>query len=259
MITANELSRSFADVDAVSGISFHVEPGTIYGLLGPNGAGKTTALRILATLLRPTGGQATVAGFDVVENPVEVRRNLGYLTGDTGLYQRLTPVEILRYFGNLHGMAPQRITARIAELTAAFQLGEFATRRCGKLSTGQRQRTSIARAMIHDPAVLILDEPTNGLDILSSQFILQILRAERTRGKAVLFSTHILSEAELLCDRIGLLHRGRLLFEGSVAEILHHYECPSLPLAMLKAIAAVDPEAKALIETQPKSLPEPHL
>lgn len=255
MIRADQLSRSFAEVDAVTGISFQVEPGTIYGLLGPNGAGKTTALRMLATLLRPTGGQAMVAGFDVVQNPVEVRRNLGYLTGDTGLYQRLTPVEILRYFGNLYGMSPQKIDTRIQELTRAFQLTEFATRRCGKLSTGQRQRTSIARAMVHDPAVLILDEPTNGLDILSSQFILQILRTERARGKAILFSTHILAEAELLCDRIGLLHRGRLLFEGTVAEILGHYACPSLALAMLEAIAQADPEARILIETQTRLPP----
>jgi len=241
-IVVQRLMRRFEDVEAVKGVSFRVERGSIFGLLGPNGAGKTTTLRMLATLLHPTAGEANIAGFDLHKDPLSIRKSLGYLTGDTGLYGRLTPKEVCTYFGKLHQMETAQITSRIDALFADLDIHPFSDRRCGLLSTGQRQRVSIARALFHDPPVLILDEPTAGLDIVSSQFILDTLRQERERGKAILFSTHILAEAELLCDQIGLIDHGVLLETGTLAEVLERRAKPSLALAMLDAIS----EARAL-------------
>ena len=210
-------SKSFGDVFAVVDLSLSIPGGEIYGLLGPNGAGKTTALRMLAGLLSPDRGSARVAGMDA--NTTSAKRRLGYLSGSTGLFGRLTPREVLDYFGQIHGLARVEIATRLATLAPALALEGFLDRRCEALSTGERQRVSIARAVLHDPSVLILDEPTSGLDVLASRFMREFVRGERARGKAVLFSTHYLAEAELLCDRIGFLHRGRLLVEGSPAEI----------------------------------------
>jgi sodium transport system ATP-binding protein len=236
-ITVHGLVRRFEDVEAVRGVSFQVERGSVFGLLGPNGAGKTTTLRMLATLLHPTAGDANIAGFDLRKDPLSIRKNLGYLTGDTGLYGRLSPKEICIYFGKLYAMEPIKIEQRIDELFSALDIHPYSQRRCGLLSTGQRQRVSIARALFHDPPVLILDEPTAGLDIVSSQFILDTLRQERQRGKAILFSTHILAEAELLCDQIGLIDHGVLLETGTVQEVLERRAKPTLALAMLDAIS----------------------
>ena len=237
-IEVDGLRRSYGEVEAVCGLSFRVEPGSIFGLLGPNGAGKTTTLRVLATLIAPSAGSARVAGHDVVADPLAVRRALGYLTGDTGLYARLTPVELLRFFGELHALPRAALAARIDALVDSLDIGAFRDRPCGKLSTGQQQRVSIARALVHDPPVLVLDEPTSGLDILSAQYILTLLRGERDRGKAILFSTHVMAEAELLCDRIGLLHRGRLLALGTLDDLLAATGGRSLTDAFLRAIAA---------------------
>jgi len=210
-------SKSFGDVFAVVELSLSIPGGEIYGLLGPNGAGKTTALRMLAGLLAPGSGSARVAGHDA--NTAAAKRHLGYLSGSTGLFGRLTPREVLDYFGQIHGLARVEIAKRLATLAPVLALEGFLDRRCEALSTGERQRVSIARAVLHDPSVLILDEPTSGLDVLASRFMRAFVRGERDRGKAVLFSTHYMAEAELLCDRIGFLHRGRLLVEGSPAEI----------------------------------------
>jgi sodium transport system ATP-binding protein len=210
-------SKSFGDVLAVARLSLSIPGGEIYGLLGPNGAGKTTALRMLAGLLGPSLGSARVAGQDA--NTSAAKRRLGYLSGSTGLFGRLTPREVLDYFGQIHGLSRVEIGQRVAVLAPALALTVILDRRCEALSTGERQRVSIARAVLHDPAVLILDEPTSGLDVLASRFMRDFIRAERARGKAVLFSTHYLAEAELLCDRIGFLHRGRLIAEGSPTEI----------------------------------------
>jgi sodium transport system ATP-binding protein len=210
-------SKSFGDVLAVAELSLSIPDGEIYGLLGPNGAGKTTALRMLAGLLAPTSGKASIAKW--AASTVEAKRRLGYLSGSTGLFGRLTPREVLAYFGRIHDLSSSTIERRIAELVPVLALGSILDRRCEALSTGERQRVSIARAVLHDPPVLILDEPTSGLDVLASRFMRDFVRNERTRGKAVLFSTHYLAEAELLCDRIGFLHRGRLLCEGTPAEM----------------------------------------
>jgi len=206
-------------VEALRGLDLECQRGEIFGLLGPNGAGKTTTLRILATILAPTAGKAWIDGVEVAADPLEVRRRLGFLSGTTGLYPRLTGRETLRYFGRMHGLEGEALEARIEELVAAFDMAEFADGRCGGLSTGQKQRISIARAVLHDPAVLILDEPTTGLDILASSAMIDFIESRRAEGTCVLFSTHILSEAERLCDRIGVIDHGRLLASGSYDEL----------------------------------------
>jgi sodium transport system ATP-binding protein len=213
-------SKSFGDVFAVVELSLSIPGGEIYGLLGPNGAGKTTALRMLAGLLAPSRGSARVAGHDACTT--SAKRRLGYLSGSTGLFGRLTPREMLDYFGQIHGLSRVEIGKRLSVLAPVLALENILDRRCEVLSTGERQRVSIARAVLHDPSVLILDEPTSGLDVLASRFMRDFVRGERARGKAVLFSTHYMAEAELLCDRIGFLHRGRLLVEGSPMEIRAH-------------------------------------
>ena len=210
-------SKSFGAVRAVVELSLAVPGGEIYGLLGPNGAGKTTALRMLAGLLAPSVGRALLVGHEA--KTASAKRQLGYLSGSTGLFGRLTPREVLDYFGQIHGLGRGPIRQRLLTLAPALALESILDRRCEALSTGERQRVSIARAVLHDPAVLILDEPTAGLDVLASRFLRDFVRRERDRGKAVLFSTHYLAEAELLCDRVGFLHHGRLLSEGRPAEV----------------------------------------
>ena len=218
-VAVEGLSKWFGPHAAVQGLSFSVPAGEIYGLLGPNGAGKTTTLRILAGLLPPSEGVVRIADIDVAVAPRDAQRRLGFLTGSTGLYGRLTAREVLTYFGALQGLAPTAIATRLAALAELLDLGPLLDRRCEALSSGQKQRVSIARAVLHDPAVLILDEPTVGLDVLASRFLREHIAAERARGKAIIFSTHYLAEAELLCDRVGLMHQGRLLTEGPPAAV----------------------------------------
>jgi sodium transport system ATP-binding protein len=253
-VAVDSLTKNFGATAAVAELSFQVVPGEIYGLLGPNGAGKTTTLRILAGILLPTHGRVRVVGLDVAQEPLAVRQRLGFLTNTTGLYPRLTGRELLGYFARLHGLDPDAAAARIATLAGALQLAPFFDRRCEALSTGERQRLSIARAVLHDPAVLVLDEPTAGLDVLASRFLRDFVRAERDRGKAVVFSTHYLAEAELLCDRIGLLHRGRLLAEGTPPALRAAAgDAPSLEEAFLRLVgASAQIGAGASLETPQK-------
>ena len=236
LITCDGLEKSFGEVRAVRGISFEVKSGEIFGLLGPNGAGKTTCLRMLATLLKPDAGHASICQLNVVEHMERVRKLLGYQTGDTRLYERLTPVEFLRYFGELHGMERSKIEERINEMIDVLGIEEYKSRLCGSLSTGQQQRVGIARALLHDPQVLILDEPTNGLDIISSQFLVDFLKQERARGKAIVVSTHIMGEAELLCDRIGIIHHGELLWCDKLDALLQDTEETTLTRGFLAII-----------------------
>jgi sodium transport system ATP-binding protein len=223
-ILAEGLTKVFHDpqrgpVEAVRGLDLECRFGEIYGLLGPNGAGKTTTLRMLATILAPTRGRATVDGISVAEDPLEVRRRIGFLSGSTGLYPRLTARETLQYFGRLHGLEGATLDLRVEELLEAFDIRPFQDGRCEGLSTGQRQRVSIARAVLHDPPVLVLDEPTTGLDILASSDMIDFIESRRSDGRCVLFSTHILSEAERLCDRIGVIFQGRMLAVGTLDEL----------------------------------------
>jgi sodium transport system ATP-binding protein len=219
MIEARGLSKRYGEVVAASDVSFTVSAGEVVGLLGPNGAGKTTVLRMLAGVLTPSSGEVRVAGHGTEAEAFELKRSLGFLTGDTALYQRLTPREVLRYFGRLHEIPEAALSARIDTLVGRFRLTEFADRPCGKLSSGQKQRANIARAFIHDPPALILDEPTTALDVVTGRFLLEAFREARTAGKAILLSTHVLGDAEALCDRVVLLHRGKVLDQGTVAEV----------------------------------------
>jgi sodium transport system ATP-binding protein len=224
MIEAQGLSKVFYDkkrgpIRAADSISFRCEPGHIYGLLGANGAGKTTTLRMLATLLKPTSGTAQVGGFDVIGDPENVRRNVGFLSTATALYGRLSAEEMVEYFGRLHGLEGESLRKAVDGLFEALDMNSYRDRRCEKLSTGMKQKVSIARTLIHDPAVMIFDEPTAGLDVMAARAIVNFIRQCRDRGKTVIFSTHIMTEAEKLCDRIGIIHSGKLLAEGTLAEL----------------------------------------
>ena len=237
MIQFDDLAKRYGSLWAVSGLTLQAQPGQVYALLGPNGAGKTTALRCLATLLQPTRGTATIAGVDVVAQPLEARRRIAFLAASMGLYERLSARELITYFGELHGIQARALAARVDELIEVFGIQPFADRLCGKLSTGQRQRVALARALVHDPPALILDEPTLGLDVLSGQTIYDFIDRERSRGKAVLFSTHQMEEVELLADRVGVLRAGRLVAEGTPAELVEQTGAPNLAHAFLELVS----------------------
>ena len=239
MIEFDRLSKAYGDFVAVRELTLSVRPGEVYALLGANGAGKTTALRCLATLLRPTSGSARINGRDAVAEPLEVRRRLGFLAASMGLYQRLTARELLRYFVGLHGVEGEEAASRVEEVVSLFDLAPFADRLCGKLSTGQRQRVSIARAVVHDPPALVLDEPTLGLDVLSGEAIYRFIDGARSRQRAVIFSTHQMSEVELLADRVGIISAGRLVAEGTVEELLARAGERSLSRAFLRMVEEV--------------------
>ena len=228
MIEARNLTKIFHDkkrgeIRAVDGVSFTCRPGRIYGLLGANGAGKTTTLRLLATLLRPTRGGATVGGFDIAADPERVRASVGFLATSTALYGRLTARETITYFGRLNGLSAAAVAERIARLVDELDLHEFLDRRVEKISTGMKQKTSIARTLVHDPAVLIFDEPTIGLDVMTARNIVRFVRDCRARGKTVIYSTHVMSEVEKLCDIVGIIHHGRLVAEGTLDELRTRY------------------------------------
>ncbi len=203
--------RKRGDVRAADDIHFEAQPGEIFALLGVNGAGKTTTLRMLSTMLKPTSGDARLCGHSVKTEPEQVRRRIGFLSAATSLYGRLTAREMVTYFGRLNRMAPERIKERVDELFALFDMRDFADTRCDKLSTGMKQKVSIVRTVLHDPEVMIFDEPTAGLDVLTSRTIVDFVRDCRSRGKCVIFSTHIMEEVERLCDRVGVIHDGKLL------------------------------------------------
>ena len=247
MIAAHRLTKTFKDkkrgtITAVDDVSFTCQPGRIYGLLGANGAGKTTTLRMLATLLQPTGGQATVAGHDVATAPEQVRANVGFLAASTALYGRLNAREMIAYFGRLNGMDDPAIRARIDVLARELDMHDFLDRRCDKFSTGMKQKTSIARTLVHDPDVMIFDEPTLGLDVMTARAIVKFVRDCRDRGKTVIYSTHVMSEVEKLCDTIGIIHNGRLVAEGSLAALKERYRQPDMEEIF---VAAVGGEAES--------------
>lgn len=222
---------------AVADATFSIGAGSIYGLLGPNGAGKTTLLRMLATIITPTSGRCVVNGFGSDTSPDAIRRHIGFLSGNTKLYGRLTGRELLRFFGQLYGMDRKRIASRCDELIEALDLSRFVDQRCETLSTGQTQRISLARVMLHEPAVLILDEPTLGLDIMTSRALLEFMKTARDLGHTILFSTHHLTEAEQLCDTIGFIFDGRILREDSPAALCEAAGAPTLYEAFLAAVA----------------------
>ena len=241
MIEAHHLTKTFKDkkrglIRAVDDMSFTCRPGQIYGLLGANGAGKTTTLRLLATLLQPTGGSATLAGHDTVTGGMQVRASVGFLAASTALYGRLTAREMITYFGELNGLDPAAIRARIRLLADELDMHEFLDRRCEKFSTGMKQKTSIARTLIHDPAVMIFDEPTLGLDVMTARTIVKFVRQCRDRGKTVIYSTHVMSEVEKLCDVIGIIHDGRLVAEGTLAALQARFGERDMEEIFVKAV-----------------------
>ncbi len=227
---------SGSEVVGCRDVSFQAGYGKIFGVLGTNGAGKTTTLRMLATMLSPTEGTALLAGFDLRERPQDVRRSIGFLSATTGVYGRLTAKEMLEYFAALHGFEASETARRIKEIAILLDLHEFLDRRCEKLSTGQRQRVSIARTILHDPPVLIFDEPTSGLDILAAAQIVRFMRTSREAGKCVLLSTHVMREAELLCDEILLIHQGKVRDQGTVVELQQRHDSSQLEVVFLRAI-----------------------
>ncbi|MBL8842358.1 MAG: ABC transporter ATP-binding protein [Planctomycetes bacterium] len=222
---------------AVDGVSFRCEPGKVYALLGPNGAGKTSTLRMIATTLAPTAGTLRVCGHGL-DAPQRIRASIGFLTGNTAPYGRLTAREVIAYFARLFEVAEIELPARIEALARRLQMTEFLDRRCDKLSMGQKQKVGIARTIVHEPAVLILDEPTAGLDVLAARAIIELIRACRAEGKTVLFSTHVMTEAAKLADRVGVMLDGKLVVEGTPAELLASTGTPDLEEAFLAIVAA---------------------
>lgn len=214
--TKNEKKSKRVDINAVDGISLSVQGGEIVGILGPNGAGKTTLLRMMSKLMRPTSGMVSVrVGEKEITDDIEIKKHIGYLSNNTKLYGRLSPRELLQMLGVLYGMTKEDTEKKIEEISKVLSMESFLDNRIEKLSTGQAQRASIARCLVHDPQVYIFDEPTLGLDILSSASIIEFMKAERERGKTILYSTHYMEEAEYLCDRIVMIHRGKIVSEGS--------------------------------------------
>ena len=232
MIVVDKICRSFSSggktLIAVDHLSFSVNPGEVYGLLGPNGAGKTTTLRMILGLLQPTEGDASVDGFSVKQFPDEVKRRIGLVSASAGLYQWLSPREMLLFFADLYGIDPPVARKRLDSLAELLDLGRFLDQRCSTLSTGQKQRVTLARALMHDPPIMLLDEPTRGLDVVGTHVIFEYIGHLRSLGKSVVVSTHRLDEASQICDRMALLHRGTLRYEGTFAELQTATGCSTL-------------------------------
>jgi len=224
MIEVFELTKSYTDLHrgtfvAVDRVSFQVGPGEIFGLLGANGAGKTTVLRIISTVLRPTSGTVQVRGYDVVTQPSEVRSRIGFVSNNTAIYDRMTAREMVEFFGRLHGMSSEQLAERIETLFNQLRMNDFSDCPGSKMSTGMKQKVSIARALVHDPPVLVFDEATLGLDVMVARNLLAVVRSLRDAGKCLIFSTHVMSEVERLCDRIAIMHQGRILDSGTLEQL----------------------------------------
>ncbi len=229
IVTVNNLTKSYPDLArghfvAVDGISFHAQPGEVLGVLGPNGAGKTTALRMLSTILTPTSGSIIINGADAVTQADEVRRSIGFVSNNTALYDRMTANELVEYFGGLHGLSRTLIRERVATIFSKLRMEEIGDIPCGKMSTGMKQKVSIARALIHDPPVLIFDEASVGLDVLVARALMETIASLRDAGKCIIFSTHIMREVERLCDRVAIMYHGRILDTGTLPELAERHQ-----------------------------------
>jgi ABC-2 type transport system ATP-binding protein/sodium transport system ATP-binding protein len=252
MIDVQHLCKRFPlpggdEVVAVADLSFVVSAGEVYGLLGPNGAGKTTTIRMILGLLTPSGGHAAIAGFNSAEHPDEVKRRVGLVSANAGLYQGLSVREMLLFFADLYALPPADARAELDHLAGLLSIRDLLRRRCATLSTGQRQRVNLARALIHRPPVMLLDEPTLGLDVLGSQVVTEYIDLLRAQGKAVILTTHRLDEAERLCTRFGLLHRGHLVSEGTLDELRARTGCTTL-VEMFLRLSHVGPALAAAAE-----------
>jgi sodium transport system ATP-binding protein len=250
VIAVERLGKSFHDarrgwIEAVSDVSFECRPGEIFGLLGPNGAGKTTTLRTLSTVLKPTAGRAVVAGYDVVEAPEEVRRRIGFMSAGTGIYDRMTAWELVEYFGRLYGMPRDALRGRMEVVFDWLRMDDFRDVLGSKMSTGMKQKVSIARTIVHDPPVLIFDEPTSGLDVLVQRTVLDKILELRDMGKTIVFSTHSMSEVERLCSRVAVIYRGRLQAQGPIDELLATHAQPNVEELFFALVEKADAEAQA--------------
>ena len=238
MIVVKNLKKSFGEVKAVNGVSFEARDGEITGLLGPNGAGKTTTLRMLYSLLPPDEGEIRIDGMDPAKDAMEIKRTLGVIPDSRGLYSRLTARENIAYYGELHGMSRQRIRQRIEELTGTLDMGDFIDRRTEGFSLGQRVKVAIARAMVHEPQTVLMDEPSNGLDVMSTRALREYVRALKNSGHSVVLSTHIMQEVAALCDHIVIIAKGQVAADGTAAELLERSACDSLEDAFVKLIGS---------------------
>ncbi|MGI5863389.1 MAG: ATP-binding cassette domain-containing protein [Myxococcales bacterium] len=242
MIQTIGLQKRFGAKVAVADVSFEAADGKVTGLLGPNGAGKTTTLRMLYTLLAPDAGQALVDGRDAAREPAEVRRRIGVLPDARGLYPRLTPREHVRYFGRLHGLSGRALEARVDELVELLDIAELADRRVEGFSNGERVKVALARALVHDPRNVLLDEPTNGLDVMSTRGLREVSRRLRDQGRCVLFSSHVMQEVAALCDRVVIVDRGRVTLEGTTDELKAATGRESLEDAFVAAVGRAEGE-----------------
>lgn len=231
-----ELATKADRTIAVDGVSFICEPGRVYSLLGPNGAGKTTTLRMLSTIFKPTSGSIKICGIDAIAHPQEARRKIGFLTGSTGLYARLTPNEMVKYFADLYDVPKDEFKARKERLFNLLDMNEFQNKRIGKLSTGMKQKVSICRTMIHDPEVVVFDEPTSGLDVITAENIIKLIRDCKEQGKTVIFSSHIMSEVDLLCDDIAIIHKGKMLFNGTMDSFRNQMQAENLTAEFIRIV-----------------------
>ena len=238
ILSVKNLTKEFKNFKAVDEVSFDVEEGEIFGLLGPNGAGKTTIIRIIATVLAPTRGTAEVLGFDIIKNSEEVRKNIGVLTTDIGVYERFSGRENLRYFGELYGLSKEVLEKRINELANLLEMRDFIDRKAGKYSTGMKQKLAIARSVIHDPKIIIFDEPTAGLDVLAAQTVLRFMHQSKKPGKCVIFSTHQMHDAEKMCDRVVVIHKGKMIANDEVEVLKNKTESSDLEDVFMKLVRA---------------------
>lgn len=242
MIIVNDIHKSFGDVKAVRGISFDAPDGKITGLLGPNGAGKSTTLRILYTVLKPQQGSATIDGIDVVTNSLEARRRIGALPHGAGLYPQLTARENIAYYARLCGMEEATLDDRVNSIVKLLEIDDFADRRTKGFSQGQRTKVSLARSLVHDPSNIILDEPSNGLDVMATRSLRELILKLKDDGRCVLFSSHVMQEVAALCDDIVIIAAGKVAIDDSADGIRHRTGCDDLEDAFVKAIHMVAPE-----------------
>lgn len=236
ILSVKDLTKEFKNFKAVDGVSFEVGDGEIFGLLGPNGAGKTTIIRVIATVLAPTTGTAEVMGYDIIKNSEDVRKNIGVLTTDVGVYERFSGRENLRYFGKLYGLSGDNLENGINELMKLLDMKDFIDRKSGKYSTGMKQKLAIARSVIHDPKVLIFDEPTSGLDVLASQTVRNFMVKSKEAGKCVIFSTHQMRDAEKLCDRVVIIHRGKVIANDRIEALKSKNNASDLEDVFMKLV-----------------------
>lgn len=231
-----ELNTKEKIARAVDNVSFTCEKGRVFSLLGPNGAGKTTTMRMLSTIFKPTSGSIRIAGVDAINDSQEARKKIGFLTGSTGLYARLTPDELIDYFAALYNVSKDDRENRKEHLYNLLGMHEFRGKRIGKLSTGMKQKVSICRTMIHDPEVVVFDEPTSGLDVITAENIIQLIRDCKDQGKTVIFSSHIMSEVDLLCDDMAIIHKGKLLFSGTMEDFRTNMQADNLTAEFIRIV-----------------------